>query len=110
MCWKFGFISVKQKVDEEDYGHKIEDGLSDQATGKTTPLMHFHMFWRAPITDKLLLAVNAFLFTQLLARSRLHLWIDSTDLPGGRAEDYRKNPFAHNLVLWPMNRFIRIHR
>ncbi|KAF9301264.1 hypothetical protein BGZ74_006931 [Mortierella antarctica] len=68
------------------------------------------MFWRAPITDKLLLAVNAFLFTQPLDRSRLHLWIDPTDLPGGRAEDYRKNPFAHNLVLRPMNRFIRIHR
>ncbi|KAG0019043.1 hypothetical protein BGZ82_000271, partial [Podila clonocystis] len=96
--------------DDEDDGFKIEDGLLDQAAKTTTPPMHFHMFWRAPVTDKLLLAVNAFLFTQPLDRSRLHLWIDSTDLPGGRAEDYRKNLFARNLVLRPMNRFIRIHR
>ncbi|KAG0073704.1 hypothetical protein BGZ93_002927 [Podila epicladia] len=97
-------------IDEKDDGYKIEDGLSDQATETTTPLMHFHIFWRAPITDKLLLAVNAFLFTQPLDRSRLHLWVDSTDLPGGQAEDYRKNPLAHNLVLRPMNRLIHIHR
>ncbi|KAG0026960.1 hypothetical protein BGZ81_005976 [Podila clonocystis] len=96
--------------DKEDDRFKIESGLSDQAAETATPPMHFHMFWRAPITDKLLLAVNAFLFTQPLDRSRLHLWIDSTDLPGGRAEDYRKNPFVRNLVLRPMNRFIRIHQ
>ncbi|KAF9330887.1 hypothetical protein BG006_006198 [Podila minutissima] len=97
-------------IDEEDDGYKIEDGLSGQATGKTTPLMHFHMFWRAHITDKLLLAVYAFLFTQPMDRSRLHLWIDSTDLPGGRAEDYHKNSFTYNLVLRPMNQFVCIHR
>ncbi|KAF9309030.1 hypothetical protein BG003_010295 [Podila horticola] len=60
--------------------------------------MDFHMFWKGPVNDKLSMSVHAFLFTQPLDRARLHLWIDSSDLPGGVAEDYEQNEFAKPIV------------
>ncbi|KAF9992419.1 hypothetical protein BGZ80_005428 [Entomortierella chlamydospora] len=71
--------------------------------------MDYHVFWRGPITDKLYLSAHSFLFTQPLNRSKLHLWIDSADLPGGVPEDYTKNKYAASLVSEPLNRFIQIH-
>ncbi|GJJ69158.1 hypothetical protein EMPS_01504 [Entomortierella parvispora] len=69
----------------------------------------FHVFWRGPITDKLSQNAHAFLFTQPLKRARLHLWIDSADLPGGVPEDYLQNEFAAPLVQEPLSRYITIH-
>ncbi|KAF9201775.1 hypothetical protein BGZ49_008013 [Haplosporangium sp. Z 27] len=71
--------------------------------------MHFHIFWSGVITDKLSLAVHAFLFTQPLDRSRLHLWIDSTALPHGKPENYEINPFSKDLVSEPLNKFVKLH-
>ncbi|KAH7053760.1 hypothetical protein BKA57DRAFT_260116 [Linnemannia elongata] len=71
--------------------------------------MHFHIFWRGPITDKLSLSSFSFLFTQPLDRAHLHLWIDSADLPDGAPEDYTQNQFAAPLVQPPLNQFITIH-
>ncbi|KAG0283828.1 hypothetical protein BGZ96_011806 [Linnemannia gamsii] len=77
---------------------------SDQLTP-----MHFHIFWRGLITDKLSLSSFSFLFTQPLDRAHLHLWIDSADLPDGAPEDYTQNKFAAALVQPPLNQFITIH-
>ncbi|KAF8923975.1 hypothetical protein BGZ58_002317, partial [Dissophora ornata] len=71
--------------------------------------MDFHIFWRGPITDKLSLSSYSLLFTQPLDRARLHLWIDSTDLPDGLPENYTQSEFAAPLVSEPLNRFITIH-
>ncbi|KAG0321756.1 hypothetical protein BGZ99_003689 [Dissophora globulifera] len=89
-----------------------ENAMPESFTAPTTAtpaMMHFHIFWRGVITDKLSLASHAFLFTQPLDRARLHLWIDSTDLPGGQPEDYSQNTFAKDLVSPPLNRFVKIH-
>ncbi|KAF9436304.1 hypothetical protein BGZ76_004335 [Entomortierella beljakovae] len=72
--------------------------------------MHFHIFWRGVISDKLSLAARAFLFTQPLDRSILHLWIDSTDLPNGKPENYENNPFSKDLVSKPWKNFVRLHK
>ncbi|KAG0296662.1 hypothetical protein BGZ98_000868 [Dissophora globulifera] len=89
-----------------------ENAMPESFTAPTTAtpaMMHFHIFWRGVVTDKLSLASHAFLFTQPLDRARLHLWIDSTDLPGGQPEDYSQNTFAKDLVSPPLNRFVKIH-
>ncbi|KAG0055703.1 hypothetical protein BGZ83_007711 [Gryganskiella cystojenkinii] len=96
-------------------GKSISSSSSSGADGdandsaSATNFMDFHVFWRGPITDKLSLNAHAFLFTQPLDRSRLHLWIDSADLPGGVPEDYLQNEFAAPLVQEPLNRHIFIH-
>ncbi|KAF9337058.1 hypothetical protein BG006_006382 [Podila minutissima] len=76
-----------------------------------TPLlpMDFHIFWKGPVSDKLWMSVHAFLFTQPLDRAHLHLWIDSSDLPGGVAEDYEKNEFAKPLVAPAVAEHVQIH-
>ncbi|KAF8960100.1 hypothetical protein BGZ46_001642 [Entomortierella lignicola] len=71
--------------------------------------MNFHIFWRGPITDKVYLSALSFLFTQPLHRSKLHIWIDSADLPDGIPEDYTKNEYAAPLVSELLSRFIKIH-
>ncbi|KAF9103877.1 hypothetical protein BGX27_010328 [Mortierella sp. AM989] len=71
--------------------------------------MDFHIFWRGPFTDKLYLSAHSFLFTQPLSRSKLHLWIDSADLPDGVPEDYTKNEYSASLVSEPLNKYIEIH-
>ncbi|KAF9379486.1 hypothetical protein CPB97_008934 [Podila verticillata] len=76
----------------------------------TPPLpMNFHIFWKGPVSDKLSMSVHAFLFTQPLDRARLHLWIDSSDLPGGVAEDYEKNKFAKPMVAPAIAKYVKIH-
>ncbi|KAI1316704.1 hypothetical protein EDD11_009593 [Mortierella claussenii] len=82
---------------------------SDTSRTTTTTMMDFHIFWRGAITDKLSLSAHSFLFTQPLDRSRLHLWIDSADLPGGLPEDYLQNEFAAPLVSAPLNQYISVH-
>ncbi|KAG9066379.1 hypothetical protein KI688_001605 [Linnemannia hyalina] len=72
-------------------------------------MMDFHIFWQGVITDKLSLSAHSFLFSQPLDRARLHLWIDSSNLPGGVAEDYLQNNFAKDLVLEPLNKYIKFH-
>ncbi|KAG0296066.1 hypothetical protein BGZ96_010230 [Linnemannia gamsii] len=72
-------------------------------------MMHFHIFWQGVITDKLSLSAYSFLFSQPLDRARLHLWIDSSNLPGGMAEDYLQNSFAKDLVSEPLNKYIKFH-
>ncbi|KAG0215045.1 hypothetical protein BGX33_001542 [Mortierella sp. NVP41] len=72
-------------------------------------MMDFHIFWQGVITDKLSLLAHSFLFSQPLDRARLHLWIDSSNLPGGVAEDYSQNPFATDLVSEPLNQYIKTH-
>ncbi|KAF9935193.1 Ca(2+)-dependent cysteine protease [Linnemannia zychae] len=72
-------------------------------------MMNFHIFWQGVITDKLSLSAHSFLFSQPLDRARLHLWIDSSNLPGGVAEDYLQNPYAKDLVTEPLNRYIKLH-
>ncbi|KAG0230441.1 hypothetical protein B0O80DRAFT_423108 [Mortierella sp. GBAus27b] len=95
---------------QEDIELDINDELDPlSSSSSSSAMMHFHIFWRGPITDKLSLAAHGFLFTQPLDRARLHLWIDSTDLPEGQPEDYSQNPFAMDLVSAPLNRFIKIH-
>ncbi|KAG0368519.1 hypothetical protein BC939DRAFT_504393 [Gamsiella multidivaricata] len=71
--------------------------------------MHFHIFWRGIVTDKLSLTVQALLFTQPLDRALLHIWIDSTDLPSGEPENYEQNVFSKDLITAPLNRFIKLH-
>ncbi|KAF9214850.1 hypothetical protein BGZ59_002840 [Podila verticillata] len=76
----------------------------------TPPLpMNFHIFWKGPVNDKLSMSVHAFLFTQPLDRARLHLWIDSSDLPGGVAEDYERNEFAKPMVAPAIAKYVKIH-
>jgi hypothetical protein len=72
-------------------------------------MMDFHIFWQGAITDKLSLSAHSFLFSQPLDRARLHLWIDSSNLPGGMAEDYLQNSFAKDLVSEPLNKYIKFH-
>ncbi|KAK3830244.1 MAG: hypothetical protein JOS17DRAFT_817688 [Linnemannia elongata] len=72
-------------------------------------MMDFHIFWQGVITDKLSLSAHSFLFSQPLDRARLHLWIDSSNLPGGVAEDYLQNNFAKDLVSEPLNKYIKFH-
>ncbi|KAF9541321.1 hypothetical protein EC957_003223 [Mortierella hygrophila] len=72
-------------------------------------MMDFHIFWQGVITDKLSLSAHSFLFSQPLDRARLHLWIDSSNLPGGVAEDYLQNNFAKDLVSEPLNKYIKVH-
>ncbi|KAF9364123.1 hypothetical protein BGX34_002440 [Mortierella sp. NVP85] len=92
-------------------GHDPESAPSSSPFLRTAPsstnsaMMHFHIFWRGVITDKLSLAAHAFLFSQPLDRARLHLWIDST----GQPEDYSQNPFAKDLTTAPINQFIKLH-
>jgi hypothetical protein len=83
--------------------------LRTAPSSTNSAMMHFHIFWRGVITDKLSLAAHAFLFSQPLDRARLHLWIDSADLPEGQPEDYSQNPFAKDLTTEPINQFIRLH-
>ncbi|KAK3808600.1 MAG: hypothetical protein J3Q66DRAFT_392095 [Benniella sp.] len=83
--------------------------LRTAPSSTNSAMMHFHIFWRGAITDKLSLAAHAFLFSQPLDRARLHLWIDSTDLPEGQPEDYSQNPFARDLTTAPINQFIKLH-
>ncbi|KAI8599932.1 hypothetical protein EDD21DRAFT_405637 [Dissophora ornata] len=99
-------IAPDGKVQPEDIDLETSTG---QENLSTTAMMHFHIFWRGVITDKLSLAAHAFLFTQPLDRARLHLWIDSTGLPRGDPEDYTLNPFAKDLVSAPVNRFVKLH-
>ncbi|KAG0347503.1 hypothetical protein BG004_007650 [Podila humilis] len=73
------------------------------------PPMNFHIFWKGPVSDKLWMSSHAFLFTQPLDRARLHLWVDSTDLPGGVAEDYEQNEFAKDLVSPAIRPYVTIH-
>ncbi|KAG0028736.1 hypothetical protein BGZ81_004464 [Podila clonocystis] len=76
----------------------------------TPPLpMDFHIFWKGPVSDKLSMSVHAFLFTQPLDRARLNLWIDSSDLPGGVAEDYEQNEFAKPIVAPAVAKHVQIH-
>jgi len=110
------------EMSDDDYGYNNDDEDEDEDEGEIdteesaastneaypTP-MDFHIFWRGPISDKLSLAVHAFLFTQPLDRSRLHLWIDSSDLPGGKPEKYAKNPFSQDLVSDPIRQYVKIH-
>ena len=99
--------SIKHSISSvpEKKGETRVNG-SDHEKDKT---MDFHVFWRGPITDKLSLNAHAFLFTQQLKRARLHLWIDSADLPGGVPEDYLLNEFAAPLVQEPLSRYITFH-
>ncbi|KAI1316403.1 hypothetical protein EDD11_010046 [Mortierella claussenii] len=108
---------ASQKKDIELKTLYHSDGGLEQELGAATstgpsrsgPKMHFHMFWRGAISDKLSLAAHAFLFTQPLDRAQLHLWIDSTDLPGGEAEDYAENPFAKDLISEHLKQFVKLH-
>lgn len=96
--------------EEEEDEEEVDNRESATSAHEVYPKpMDFHVFWRGPISDKLSLAAHAFLFTQPLDRSRLHLWIDSSDLPGGRPENYAKNPFAQDLVSDPIRQYIKIH-
>ncbi|KAF9912558.1 hypothetical protein EC991_009983 [Linnemannia zychae] len=72
-------------------------------------MMDFHIFWQGVITDKLSLSAHSFLFSQPLDRARLHLWIDSSNLPEGMAEDYQQNIYAKDLVSEPLNKYIKFH-
>ncbi|KAG0045105.1 hypothetical protein BGZ83_009648 [Gryganskiella cystojenkinii] len=99
--------------DEDDDEEEAEENNNQGTPPPPQPIapktMDFHIFWRGPISDKLSLAAHAFLFTQPLDRSRLHLWIDSSDLPGGQPENYWKNPFARDLISDPIRQFVKIH-
>ncbi|KAF9146373.1 hypothetical protein BG015_011620 [Linnemannia schmuckeri] len=86
-----------------DSGGGAEDELEEAG------MMDFHIFWQGVITDKLSLSAQSFLFSQPLDRARLHLWIDSSNLPGGVAEDYLQNRFAKDLVSEPLNKYIKFH-
>ncbi|GJJ72640.1 hypothetical protein EMPS_04998 [Entomortierella parvispora] len=98
-----------EEDEEEDEG-EMDDEESTASKDQVYPKpMDFHIFWRGPISDKLSLAAHAFLFTQPLDRSRLHLWIDSSDFPGGKPENYAKNPFSQDLVLDPIRQYVKIH-
>ncbi|KAG0260697.1 hypothetical protein BGZ95_004382 [Linnemannia exigua] len=85
----------------------IAAGAEDEL--EEAEMMDFHIFWQGVITDKLSLSAHSFLFSQPLDRSRLHLWIDSSNLPGGVAEDYLQNTYAKDLVLEPLNKYIKFH-
>ncbi|KAF9431027.1 hypothetical protein BGZ94_000026 [Podila epigama] len=89
--------------------HKYLVPATPQLKEQKSTTMDFHIFWRGPISDKLSLSAHAFLFTQPLQRSHLHLWIDSADLPNGEPEDYTQNPFSAPLVSPPLNKHISIH-
>ncbi|KAG0333480.1 hypothetical protein BG004_000817 [Podila humilis] len=80
-----------------------------KATTAKAPIMHFHIFWRGPISDKLSLSAHSFIFTQPLQRAHLNLWIDSADLPNGEPEDYTQNEFSAPLVSEPLSKYITIH-
>ncbi|KAG0205337.1 hypothetical protein BGX28_003045 [Mortierella sp. GBA30] len=111
-------IQKKPPLESDQYEDLDVDGsvsslaatATAAGTGGSSVTMDFHIFWRGSVTDKLALSVHAFLFTQPLERARLHLWIDSTDLAGGVAEDYTQNQYARDLVSEPLNRFIRFHQ
>ncbi|KAG0377417.1 hypothetical protein BGX24_006134 [Mortierella sp. AD032] len=72
-------------------------------------MMDFHIFWQGVVTDKLSLSAHSFLFSQPLDRSRLHLWIDSSNIPGDAAEDYLQNIYAKDLASEPLNKYIKFH-
>ncbi|KAF9407396.1 hypothetical protein BGZ94_002707 [Podila epigama] len=74
-----------------------------------SPPMDFHVFWKGPVTDKLSMSVHSFLFTQPLDRARMHVWIDSSDLPGGVPEDYEKNEYARPLVSPAVQEYVIFH-
>ncbi|KAF9109929.1 hypothetical protein BGX27_006984 [Mortierella sp. AM989] len=100
----------QEDIELDTFYNKEKGTISTSSTSAARPtIMHFHIFWRGVISDKVSLAAHAFLFTQPLDRARLHLWIDSTDLPDGRPEDYEKNPFAKDLVSEPLNKFVKLH-
>ncbi|KAF9582851.1 hypothetical protein BGW38_010678 [Lunasporangiospora selenospora] len=94
--------------------HEVDDNTVDDSDGNgdshtSSNWMDFHIYWRGPITDKLALSARAFLFTQPLNRARLHLWIDSTELPGGVPEVYEDNPHSRTLVSEAVRPYIRFH-
>ncbi|KAK5815395.1 hypothetical protein F5H01DRAFT_380487 [Linnemannia elongata] len=84
-------------------------GVGEEDELEEAGMMDFHIFWQGVITDKLSLSAHSFLFSQPLDRARLHLWIDSSNLPGSVAEDYLRNNFAKDLVSEPLNKYIKFH-
>ncbi|RHZ82791.1 hypothetical protein Glove_103g229 [Diversispora epigaea] len=57
--------------------------------------MLFHIFWRGPITDKLVFTMKSFLFSQPLNCSVLYIWIN-----------YKDVDFLNSKIMHPLHKFI----